>query len=55
MEADILVLDCKATSLMDFRMGYCKNIEEVLFVLMTLGDDRSTKAVYVAGEKVYAK
>ena len=55
MEADILVLDCKATSLMNFRLSYCKNIEEVLFVLMTLGDDRSTKAVYVAGEKVYAK
>lgn len=55
MEADIVVLDCKATSLIDFRMDYCKDIEEKLFVLMTLGDDRTTKAVYVAGELVYGK
>jgi guanine deaminase len=55
MEADLLVLDLKATPLIDFRMKYCKDIHEVLFILMTLGDDRATKAVYVAGEKVYGK
>lgn len=55
MEADLLVLDLKATPLIDFRMSFCKDIHEVLFILMTLGDDRATKAVYVAGEKVYAK
>jgi len=52
-EADLVVLNCKSTSLMEFRMKYCQTIEEKLFVLMTLGDDRATKAVYVAGEKVY--
>ena len=55
MEADLVVLDLKSTPLMDFRMGYCKDILEVLFILMTLGDDRATKAVYVAGEKVYGE
>ena len=55
MEADLLVLDLKATPLIDFRMSFCKDILEVLFILMTLGDDRATKAVYVAGEKVYGE
>lgn len=55
MEADLLVLDLKATPLIDFRMNFCKDIHEVLFILMTLGDDRATKAVYVAGEKVYGE
>lgn len=55
MEADLVVLDLKATPLIDFRMSFCKDISEVLFILMTLGDDRATKAVYVAGEKVYGK
>jgi guanine deaminase len=55
MEADLVVLDLKSTPLMNFRMSYCKDISEVLFILMTLGDDRATEAVYVAGEKVYGK
>ena len=55
MEADLVVLDLKSTPLMDFRMSYCKDIHEVLFILMTLGDDRATKAVYVAGDKVYGE
>ncbi len=55
MEADLVVLDLKSTPLMDFRMGYCSDITEILFILMTLGDDRATESVYVAGEKVYGK
>lgn len=55
LEADLLVLDLKATPLIDFRMSYCKNIYEVLFILMTLGDDRATKAVYVYGDQVYGE
>jgi guanine deaminase len=51
----LLVLDLKATPLIDFRMSFCKDINEVLFILMTLGDDRATKSVYIAGEKVYGK
>jgi len=52
-EADICLLDPKATPLLAFRSGYCKDIVEQLFVLMTLGDDRAVRATYVAGEPVY--
>ncbi len=52
-DADITVLDLKATPLLDFRTGYCQSIEELLFVLMVLGDDRAVRATWVAGECVY--
>ncbi|WP_202911080.1 guanine deaminase [Ancylobacter sp. TS-1] len=52
-EADICVLDPQATALMAFRAGYCASIEELLFMLMTLGDDRAVRATYVAGSRVY--
>lgn len=55
MEADLLVLDLKSTALIDFRMQHSKSIEEALFIQMTLGDDRSTRAVYIAGEIAYKK
>src|SRR5690606_27963478 len=49
-EADLLVLDLKSTALIDFRMGHCQTLEEILFVQMIMADDRATKAVYIAGE-----
>ncbi|MFK8253280.1 guanine deaminase [Ancylobacter terrae] len=54
-EADIVVLDPQATPLMEFRRGYCAGIEELLFMLMTLGDDRAVRATYVAGECVHRR
>ena len=54
-EADMLILDLKSTDLINFRLNYAKSIEEVLFVLMTLGDDRATRSVYIAGECVFEK
>lgn len=54
-DADIVVLDLAATELMQFRMGYARDLMEKLFVLMTLGDDRATRATYVAGRKVYER
>ncbi|MDO9183987.1 MAG: guanine deaminase [Bacteriovorax sp.] len=53
MEADLVVLNLKSTALIDFRMGHCKNIEEALFIQMIMGDDRATKAVYIAGNLAY--
>jgi guanine deaminase len=53
-EADLVVLDLKATPLMEFRLGFAKTLAEKLFVLMTLGDDRAVKATYVAGRKAYS-
>jgi guanine deaminase len=52
-DADICVLDTKATDLLAFRTQYCNDIDELLFVLMTLGDDRAVRATYVAGHLAY--
>ena len=50
MEADLVVLDPRATPLLAFRSGQVRSIEELLFVLMTLGDDRAVRATFVAGD-----
>lgn len=49
MEADLIVLDARATPAMALRMERAETLLEELFVLQTLGDDRSVRAVYVAG------
>ncbi len=54
-EADLAVLDLKATPLIDFRLRHCDSVMDQLFVLMTLGDDRAVRATYVAGELVYQR
>lgn len=53
LDADLVVIDRKATPLLEFRDGFCNDIVERMFVLMTLGDDRAIRATYVAGERVY--
>jgi guanine deaminase len=50
--ADLVVLDSAATPAMAHRMERCENLEEELFVLLTLGDDRAVAATYVRGENV---
>lgn len=55
MEADLVVLDLAATPVLGYRMQHTSNLEEQLFVLMTLGDDRAACATYIAGEKVYSR
>ena len=49
-DADICVLDSRATPSMALRMEAAETLSEELFVLQTMGDDRSVAAVYVAGE-----
>lgn len=49
-DADIIVLDSRATSAMELRMETVTSLAEELFVLQTLGDDRSVRQAYVAGE-----
>ncbi|RFB80907.1 guanine deaminase [Methylovirgula sp. 4M-Z18] len=52
-EADIVVLDARATPAMQHRMESVHgDIAEELFILMMMGDDRNVKATYVAGNKV---
>lgn len=49
-DADICVLDSRATPGMALRMEAAETICEELFILQTMGDDRCVAAVYVAGE-----
>jgi guanine deaminase len=51
--ADIAVLDPNATALLRARTAHCENMQDLLFVLMTLADDRTVRATYVAGRCVY--
>lgn len=52
-EADVVVLDARATPAMAHRMtAAAGDLEQELFVLMIMGDDRSVAATYVAGERV---
>lgn len=54
-EADFVVLDYKATPLIDFRLSQAKTLPEKLFALMMLGDDRAVKETYAAGVSVHRK
>lgn len=49
-EADFLVLDMAATPLLERRTANCKTLDETLFVLTMLGDDRTVSHTYIAGE-----
>ncbi|MGF1476219.1 MAG: guanine deaminase [Geminicoccaceae bacterium] len=51
--ADLVVLDACATPAMAHRMErVADRLDEELFVLMTMGDDRSVVASYVAGDPI---
>ena len=52
-DADFLVLDYNATPLLSYRLKQANNIAETLFVLMTLGDDRTVLQTYAAGQLVH--
>ncbi|WP_108482766.1 guanine deaminase [Oceaniglobus ichthyenteri] len=48
-EADIVVLDPRATPAMALRMGRAETLAEELFALQIMGDDRAIVQTYVAG------
>ncbi|HEX2021014.1 MAG TPA: guanine deaminase [Aurantimonas sp.] len=54
-EADLVVLDSAATSAMRRRMERVETLEEELFALMMLGDERATVATYVLGAPAYER
>ena len=54
-DADFLVLDYNATPLLSYRLQQANNIAETLFVLMTLGDDRTVLQTYAAGNLVHQR
>lgn len=54
-EADLTILDLKATPLIAHRLAYADSLEEQIFALMTVGDDRAAKATYIAGNLIYSR
>lgn len=48
-EADFIVLNPDATALLARRTARAENIEELLFILALLGDDRCIDQVFIAG------
>ena len=54
-EADFVVLDMESTPLMKFRTQHCHTLDEKLFVLQMLGDDRSIHQTYILGQPILKK
>ncbi|WP_213877634.1 guanine deaminase [Pseudomonas sp. dw_358] len=54
-DADFVVLDYHATPLLSYRIKQSKAFEETLFVLMTLGDDRTVSETFAAGKLVHKR
>jgi guanine deaminase len=54
-DADLVILDAAATPAMALKMEVVNTLHEELFLLQTLGDDRSIAETYVAGQAMKAK
>jgi len=54
-EADFIVLDPQATPLLTRRTANTDSLEELLFALALLGDDRAVAATYSAGRLVHTR
>ncbi|MDO5770310.1 MAG: guanine deaminase [Psychrobacter sp.] len=52
-DADFVVIDTAATPLLERRMSHAKTLDERLFVLMMLGDDRVIEQTVIAGVSRY--
>ena len=50
-----MVLDYQATPLIAYRMQQARTIEEKLFALTILGDDRTVKETFAAGRSVHRR
>ena len=49
------MIDPKATDVLAQRVDLAQTIDEVLFALIVLGDDRCTVATHVMGDVVYER
>jgi guanine deaminase len=49
-EADFVVIDPSQNELLSYRIAGASSIEDILFPLIILGDDRIIKSVYLMGE-----
>lgn len=50
MDADLVVLDARATPAMALKMDVVEALAQELFLLQTMGDDRAVAEVYIAGK-----
>ncbi|KDE20371.1 guanine deaminase [Acetobacter aceti 1023] len=55
MEADLCVMDPAATPILAQRTAHCQTVQDTLFPLIVLGDDRCIKATWVNGQPVYVR
>jgi guanine deaminase len=53
--ADIVVIDPRATEVLASRHELSQSLEDILFALAILGDERAIRATYVAGRKVHER
>ena len=53
--ADLVVLDTRATPVLASRHDLSQSLEDMLFALAILGDDRAVKATYVAGRRLHER
>jgi len=54
-EADFIVVDLNATEIISQKNKISSNINDTLFNLMTLGDDRLIDEVYIMGQRTFKK
>ena len=53
--ADVIVLDPRATPLLELRADVADSLDELLFALLICADDRAVAETWVAGELVYER
>ncbi|SDS15269.1 guanine deaminase [Pseudomonas oryzae] len=54
-DADFVVLDLKATPLLEHRLAQSRSLAETLFALTILGDDRAVRETFAAGVSVHRR
>lgn len=53
--ADIVVIDPQATDVLASRQELSQSLEDMLFALAILGDDRAIRATYIAGRRIHER
>lgn len=54
-EADFIVIDTKATPLLEYRVAQCSNLAEVLQAIIFIGDDRAIHASFAMGRQLHSR
>jgi guanine deaminase len=55
MEADLVLLDLAATPLLAQRTRHARDLDEALFAMFVLGDDRAVHTTFVAGREAHRR